>query len=180
MREQEMPVLHQKQHQLNMKKKNKFDNQIHKFGINSKNQQHINSNHLSFQETIQKTDKLVSTIDMAKYALPYGNLISTQLVIQIPKNYQEHVNTGNNLLVEVTNAMGATMLLAIINNIINNNIFSISFWFVSKGLPTLSKLKTTWAKLKKYKYQEAGNKYVIQKLFGIIMYPKGKGKKKYL
>ena len=49
---------------------------------------------------------------------------------------------------------------------------------MSKGLPTLSKLKTAWAKLKKYKYQEAGNKYVIQKLFGIIMYPKGKGKKK--
>ena len=73
--------------------------------------------------------------------------------------------------------MGATMLLAIINNIINNNVFSISFWFVSKGLPTLSKLKTTWAKLKKYKYQEAENKYVIDKLFGIIMYPKGKGKK---
>ena len=43
--------------------------------------------------------------------------------------------------------------------------------------PTLCKLKTNWEKIKKYKYQEAGNKYVIQKLFQIIICPKGKGKK---
>ena len=138
---------------------------MNNIGINNQNHQYINSNHLSFQKTIQKTDKL---------PLPYGNPFSTQLEIEIPKNYEKHVNTGNNLLVEVTNAMGATMLLAIINNINNYNISFFSFGFVSKGLSTLSKLKTSWEKLKKYKYQEAGNKYLIQKLFGIVMCAKEK------
>ena len=74
---------------------------------------------------------------------------------------------GSSLLMEVTNVR-ANILFAN-NELLVNNILFLPFCFVSKESPNMSRLKTTWAKLKKYKYQEAGNKYVIQKLFGIIM-----------